>query len=161
MKFKRLAVAAACALVSSMAFAEAHFVRGPTASLSSSGDYVVSFKEVGLGNIPVTYSLVANEAIYTYQCFNPAGNTPVGEPNGVKESDASVFVTMQPRNGQITGSVTLSPSPGDARCQGNAMKMCLVAVSYSGVWFKEETTPVGPFSMPSLSMTLSKPDCDI
>jgi hypothetical protein len=41
------------------------------------------------------------------------------------------------------------------------MKLCMVAASYSGVWFKEETTPLGPYSMPDLQITLSRPNCDL
>lgn len=162
MKLKTSAALAACGVISALAFAgSAHFVKGPTASISSVGDYIVSFKEAGLGNTPITYSLTAEEVIYTFQCYNPAGNTPVGEPNGVKSSDVSTFTTITPRNGQITGSVTLSPTDEGASCQGNAMKLCMTAASYSGVQFKDETSPVGPISMPDKQITLSKPNCDL
>ena len=141
--------------------ASPHFIKGPTASLYSSGDYVVSFKEAGLGNTPISYSLTATNAVFTYQCYNPANNTPQGDPNGVSSSNLTTFLTLTPRNGQITGSIMLSPEVDGASCQGKAMKLCLIAVSYKGVVFRETTTPLGPYPMPDLQMTLQKPDCDL
>jgi hypothetical protein len=141
--------------------AEPHFIKGPTASLDASGDYVVSFKEAGLGNTPITYSLTAQSESFTFQCYNPANNTPQGAPNGVSFSNVSTFETINPRNGQITGSIMLSPEKGGASCQGAAMKLCLVAVSYVGVVFKEETTPLGPYNLPNLQATFKDPICDL
>lgn len=162
MKLKKSAALAACGVISALAFAgSAHFVKGPTASITADGDYMVSFKEAGLGNTPITYALTAEEVIYTFQCFNPAGNKPSGDPNGVKASDVAAFATMTPRNGQITGSVGLSPTSKGASCQGNSMKLCLMAASYSGVQFADTTSPVGPIDMPPLQVTLNKPDCDV
>lgn len=160
MNTKKLYSALLAACISSLAFANsAHFIKGPTATLDSSGDYVVSFKEAGLGNTPITYSLVASNETFTFQCYNPANNTPQGDPNGVSYSDASTFETITPRNGQITGSIMLSPEQGSASCQGKAMKLCLVAVSYSGVVFNDVTTPLGPYNMPDLSTTFRNPIC--
>jgi hypothetical protein len=154
------AIAISLAFVAVAASADSpHFVRQPTATLDAEGNYTVSFKEVGLGNQFITYSLTATNATFTFQCFNPAGNKPQGAPNGQSFSDKSTFTTLEPHNGQITGSITMSPEKGDASCQGNAMKLCLIAVSYSGVQFTEETTPIGPIAMPDKSLTLAKPDC--
>jgi len=162
MKLKKTAALAACGVISALAFAgSAHFVKGPTASITSDGVYVVSFKEAGLGNTPIFYSLTAAQANFTFQCFNPAGNKPSGDPNGVSVSDLATFATMNPRNGQITGVVAMAPTSNGASCQGNSMKLCLVAASYSGVKFMDETSPVGPVDMPPLQVTLSKPDCDV
>lgn len=162
MKLKTLAALAACGVMSAAAFAGSpHFIKGPSASINSDGDYIVSFKEVGLGNIAITYSITAEEVIYTFQCYNPSGNTPMGDPNGVSLADVSSFTTIAPRNGQISGSVMLSPTSEGASCQGKSMKLCLVAASYSGVVFKEETTPLGPYSMPNLQVTLNRPNCDL
>lgn len=55
----------------------AHWVKGPTASLDTkTGNYVVSFKEAGLGGTPVTYKLDAASATFTFQCYTKSGNTP-------------------------------------------------------------------------------------
>lgn len=160
MKTTHFATGLLLAALSAASWAAPHFVKGPTATLDSSGNYVVSFKEAGLGNTPITYSLTAQDALFTFQCFNPANNTPQGDPNGVRVSNASTFQTINPRNGQITGSIMLSPEQGTARCQGRAMTLCLIAVSYSGVVFNEVTTPLGPFNLPSLQRTFSNPICD-
>lgn len=139
--------------------ASPHFVKGPSASLDADGNYVVSFKEAGLGNTPVSYLLEAKNATFTFQCFNPAGNKPQGDPNGQSVSDISTTTTLTPRNGQITGSIVMSPTVGEASCQGKAMKLCLIAVSYSGMAFSDVTNQIGPIALPDLSMPLSKPDC--
>lgn len=157
MNAKQVSIAALLAITSfSASAASPHFIKGPTATgINNDGDYVVTFKEAGLGNTPITYSLTADEN-FTFQCFNPANNTPQGDPNGVSISDASTFVTIQPRNGQITGSISLTPETDGANCQGKAMKLCLVAVSYTNVVFNETTTPLGPFNLPSLSRDFSR-----
>ena len=159
---KQIFLAASFLLTVSAVSAAPHFVKGPSASLDNEGSYVVSFKEAGLGNTPVTYVLTAANQTFTFQCFNPAGNQPQGDPNGQDFSNESQFVTLTPRNGQITGSVSLSPQTGTAGCQGNAMKLCLIAVSYSGVTFQDLTNgvPTPPASLPSLSEDYSsKPIC--
>jgi hypothetical protein len=160
MNMKKLYGALVLTGVSALASADSpHFIKGPTGSLDSSGDYVVSFKEAGLGNTPITYSLTAGTAVFTFQCYNPANHTPQGDPNGQSFSNVTTFETLTPRNGQITGSIMLSPEKGSASCQGNAMTLCLTAVSYSGVVFKEETTPLGPYNLPPLQTTFRNPIC--
>lgn len=139
--------------VSAVSAAGPHFVKGPSASLDNEGSYVVSFKEAGLGNTPVTYALTADQT-FTFQCFNPAGNQPQGDPNGQDFSNESQFVTLTPRHGQITGSVSLSPQTGTASCQGKSMKLCLIAVSYSDVTFQDVTNSVSA-SLPPLSADYS------
>jgi len=39
------------------------------------------------------------------------------------------------------------------------MTLCLTAVSYSGVVFKDETTPLGPYNLPPLQTTFRNPIC--
>jgi len=130
-----------------------HFVKGPTASIDSqTGDYSVSFKEAGLGNEPVTFSLTAQTEHFTFQCFTKSHNTPNGAPNGVSFSNESTFVTLQPRNGQITGSVSLSPMQDGADCQGNGLLLFLIAAAYDGVRFCDVTDNLC-VDMPSLSVS--------
>src|SRR5215475_11987425 len=117
-----------------------HFVKGPSASIdSSTGDYTVSFKEAGLGNTPITFSLTAQTSSFTFQCFTKSGNNPQGAPNSVSFSGDSTFVTLTPRNGQITGSVSLTPQQDGASCQGNGLLLFLIAASYTGVQFCDVT----------------------
>ncbi len=129
----------------------AHFVVGPTASLSTvTGDYTVSFKEAGLGNAPVTYSLTATTETFTFQCFTKSGNKPQGAPNSVSFSNESTQTTLTPRNGQITGSISLIPLLDGASCQGGGLVLLLIAVDYQGVTFADTTNNV-VVTMPSLS----------
>jgi len=137
-----------------------HFVKGPSASIdATTGDYLVSFKEAGLGNTPIVFSLTAKTSVFTFQCFTKSGNNPQGAPNSISFSGDTVFVTLQPRNGQITGSISLEPQQDGASCQGNGLNLFLIAASYTGVTFCDvtdnlcQTTPdlsvsgvqIGPF----------------
>jgi hypothetical protein len=81
-----------------------HYIKGPTASLSSDGAYCVSFKEAGLGSTEIFYTLTA-DATFTWQCFTKSGNNPQGSPNTVSFSGDTRTVGIVPHNGQITGSV--------------------------------------------------------
>jgi hypothetical protein len=135
-----------------------HFVTGPTGSINTTtGAYSVSFKEAGLGSFAsVTYTLsVSTDSSFTFQCYttdkhgNP--NNPVGGQPKAGASNTSVSSTLTPRNGQVTGTVTMSPEeavlslPG---CTGNQV-LVLIAVDYVGVTF---TDGVGnSFTLPNLS----------
>ena len=129
----------------------AHFQRG-RASLDSSGDYCVQFREVGLGDTPVDYRLDAT-ATFTYQCFTKQGNQPHGEPNSGGPSDASTSTTVTPHNGHIAATICLQPTPGDTSCQGQGLKLCLTAVDYQEVSLTDDTNGVtlDPSATPDLS----------
>src|SRR5262245_43391018 len=130
-----------------------HFVKGPIATIDSTiGDYTVTFKEAGLGNTPITFSLTAQTEHFTFQCFTKSHNTPNGAPNGVSFSNESTFVTLQPRNGQITGSISLVPQQDGADCQGNGLLLFLIAAAYSGVQFCDVTDNLCQ-TMPDLSVS--------
>jgi len=117
-----------------------HFIRGPTASFdSSTGDLCVSFKEAGLGNAPITYTLSVGSELFTFQCFTRHGNEPQGDPNNVSFSDVSTSTTITPHNGQITASICLEPQQGDADCQGGGLVLKLLAASYLDIHFCDVT----------------------
>jgi hypothetical protein len=119
-----------------------HFVTGPTASIdSTTGDLVVNWKEAGLGNTPIEYDLVVQTVEFTWQCFTKSGNKPQGSPNSGGESQAFTSTTITPHNGNITGTLALGPQlpPPNVACQGKGLKLCLTAVSYTGVMFEDET----------------------
>lgn len=125
-----------------------HFIKGPTSSLSA-GDYTVSFKEAGLGNSPVTYTLTAITENFTFQCYTKSGNTPQGSPNSISFSHESISTTLTPRNGQISGSLSLVPEQGTASCQGGGLDLRLIAVDYEGVTFTDTTNNI-PCAMPDM-----------
>jgi hypothetical protein len=143
MKYTILAVIASLAMSFTALAQSPHFVKGPTPSFdTSTGDFVVNFKEAGLGNLPITYTLSADNETFTFRCFTRKGNTPQGEPNGVSFSNESVSTTIQPRNGQITGSLELQPQLGGASCQGGGLILKLIFASYEGVTFCDSTNNI-------------------
>ena len=120
-----------------------HFVRGPTPEFdASTGDYCVSFKEAGLGNSPITYTLTVGVEQFTFQCFTRHGNTPQGDPNGQSFSNQSVSTTITPHNGSIRGSLCLQPQQGDAGCQGHGLVLKLIAAAYSAGQFCDATNNI-------------------
>ena len=120
-----------------------HFVKGPTASLdTNTGEYCVSFKESGLGSTPVTYTITAVTEDFTFQCFTKKGNTPQGDPNGVSFSNVSQSTTITPHNGQITGSICLTPDKDGAGCQGGGLVLKLTDAQYTDVTFCDSTNNI-------------------
>jgi len=134
-----------------------HFIRGPTASLdSSTGDYCVSFKEAGLGNNPITYTLTAGFETFTFQCFTRGGNQPQGDPNGQSFSNDSISTTITPHNGQITATICLDPQRGTAGCQGGGLVLKLIHVLYGNVVFCDVTNNICT-NMPTIDQDIVPP----
>ena len=123
-----------------------HYIKGPTASLDTrTGDYSVSFKEAGLGNGPVTYTLTAGAgSVFTYQCFTKSGNNPQGDPNSIDGSGLTTSTTITPRNGQVSATITLSPdATGLDICNGKGLVLRLIGTCYKNVTLSDGTTTVG------------------
>jgi hypothetical protein len=117
-----------------------HFIRGPVASFDTkTGDLCVSFKEAGLGNTPITYTLSVGSELFTCQCFTKSGNQPQGDPNGQSFSNDSVSTTITPHNGQITASLCLDPQKGSAGCQGGGLVLKLIDAEYDTIHFCDVT----------------------
>ena len=85
-----------------------HYNKGPTAVVSDNS-LTVSWKAVGLGNTVTSVDFnLTGTVTTTSQCFTKSGN-PV---NGVPKSErvnVNVQGTFPVRNGQTTGSLTVSP----------------------------------------------------
>jgi hypothetical protein len=152
---RMLATAATLLLLVSSVLADSpHFIGSPKATLdTTNGDYLVSFKEAGLGNTPVTYDLDSSSATFTFQCFNHGGNNPQGAPNGISFSNLSSQTTITPHNGQITATVTLAPELDGASCQGQGLELFLIGVSWTGMTLTDTTNNIGPIALPDLSAT--------
>jgi hypothetical protein len=118
-----------------------HFIRA-SAALTSTGDYCVSFKEAGLGNTPITYTLTVGTETFTFQCFTRRGNEPQGDPNHLSFSNQSTSTTITPHNGQITASLCLTPEQDGASCQGHGLVLKLIAVDYENVTFCDQTNNI-------------------
>jgi hypothetical protein len=147
--WKRTATAVAVIIAATIAFPEAghtgsaHFLKATGGIVAGTGDYTASFKEAGLGNLPITYKLDA-VTTYTFQCFTKSNNNPHGSPNSGGPSDSSTQTTITPHNGQITGSLTLDVvfPPPTASCQGGGLKLCLTAANYTDVSLTDTTNAV-------------------
>jgi len=156
MKHKTILSIGVLVLVGLVMADSAHFLKATGTVDSTTGDYIASFKEAGLGTTPISYSLVATPVSFTFQCYNNGNNTPQGAPNNVSFSDESSFVTITPRNGQITGSVTLTPELGGASCQGNGLTLFLVEVNYGtpgGTVTLTDTVNNVSITVPSISLS--------
>jgi hypothetical protein len=153
----RTAIAIAAASVLSVAafgiaYANANF-HYATSSINSSGDFVVNFKETGLGSSAVTYTLDVGTATFTYQCYTKSGNQPQGAPNSVTFSNDFTQATILPHNGQITASLSIAPQQGSASCNGGGLKLVLISVDYEHVAFTDNTNSITAFSDVTLAAT--------
>jgi hypothetical protein len=107
--------------------ASPHYVKGPTATVSGNS-LTVSFKAAGLGNTisSVDFSLTGTADV-TSQCFTRSGNPVQGVPKS-ETVDVNVTGTFPVRNGQTTGSLTVSPL-STLTCTGN-QQVRILSVSY-------------------------------
>jgi len=137
------AAVTACLMATAAQAQSPHFVRGPTPVFdSSTGELCVNFKEAGLGNLPITYTLTVDNATFTFQCFTRHDNTPQGDPNGQSFSNLFAQTTITPHNGSITGSLCLEPQQGTAGCQGGGLVLKLISAVYSGGTFCDATNNI-------------------
>ena len=136
-------VAILAALTAPVAFAQnPHFINASASGPNAAGNLTVSFKIAGLGaNETITITTTA-DATAVYACQNNGGNFP-SDPKKTQVSgpvSASGDFTSG-KNGQITGSLTLSPPPATLNCPGGQHEV-LVSVSYTNVEiFAEGVSP--------------------
>lgn len=118
-----------------------HFV---TASAQLSGtNLVVSFKEAGLGdNVTITETANAT-ATATYVCVNRGG----ANPSAANKTTITAPVTASGdftsgKNGQITGSLTLSPPGSGSFTCPSGQSLELASVTYTNVTITDTTNGV-------------------
>jgi hypothetical protein len=123
-----------------------HFIGSAQASLTSTAEVVVTFKEAGLGtNQNIDYLLTA-DASGQYQWFNHGGNKPQGQPfqfGPITVSATGTFSSGQ--NGNVVGSLTVSPPPPSAEvlAAGNGKNWTLqVTITYSNITLTDTTNGV-------------------
>src|SRR5256885_5168078 len=137
-KSKRVAIGAVvCLFATSVALAaSAHFIK---CSKSAQGNnLVVSFKEAGLGN-EVTCISVSATATSNYACINGGGKNPSAANKRAVVAIVTATDCFTPHNGQITGSLTLTPpGPGDFSCPPG-QTLVLQSVSYANVSVNDTT----------------------
>jgi hypothetical protein len=104
--------------LSSPALADSpHYVQGPTATVSGNS-LTVSWKAAGLGNTVTSVDFTLTGTITTTsQCFTKSGNPVNGVPK-TETIDVNATGTFPVRNGQTTGSLTVSPI-STLQCTGN------------------------------------------
>jgi hypothetical protein len=121
-----LVVAAALVLFAVPAVADSpHYVKGPTATVEGNS-LVVSWKAAGLGNTVTSANFTLTGTVTTTaQCFTKSGNPVNGVPK-TETNDVNATGTFDVRNGQTTGSFTVSPL-STLTCTGNQHVVILSA----------------------------------
>jgi len=124
------------ALAVSAALADSpHFISEGTASINSSGLYVVAnFKEAGLGSTVSTEKITLSAtATATYACINGGGKHPSATNKETVTGAVSFTGSFPVRNGSTTGTISVGPpGPGTFSCP-SGQTLVLAFVSYSGV----------------------------
>jgi hypothetical protein len=111
-------LAAAVLALAPAAYADSpHYVKGPTVSVNNNS-LTVSWKAAGLGNTIESVDFELKGTIdVTAQCFTKTGNPVQGVPK-TETNNVDAKGTFPVRNGQVTGSLTVSPL-STLRCTGN------------------------------------------
>jgi hypothetical protein len=141
MKLRQISIAVAlAAFTATLTAASPHFLRA-SASLDSSGQLAVSFKEAGLGNNDIIVEASA-DASATYYCINRGGKNPSAANKRTINQTVTDSEVFSPKNGQLTASLRLEvPGPGDFSCP-SGQRLVLGAVSYANVAVTDITNDV-------------------
>lgn len=124
-----------------------HFVGTPSATLQGSS-LLVKWKEAGLGSTPVsvTYNISAT-ASATYRCYTKSGNHPKASNKVGPETITTTPTLTSGKNGEIDGSVLLSPPSADGFSCPSGQVLFLDSATYSNVSITDTTNSVGPVSI--------------
>lgn len=119
-----------------------HFVKS-SASITSSGDLNVNFKEAGLGNNQLIHYVASADATADYGCVNGGGNHPQATNKETVSGPVTAEDTFSSgRNGTISQTLTLHPpGPGDFTCPGG-QTLVLADVTYTNVSLTDTTNNV-------------------
>lgn len=132
-----LAVLFTVLLMGTAVAANPHFIRADASGPAADGTLTVSFKIVGLGDTVTTTVTASAGATAVYACQNNGGNFPSDPKKQVVSGPASNSGEFTSgKNGQITGSLTLSPPASTLNCPPGQHKV-LASVSYSNVAVSE------------------------
>jgi hypothetical protein len=142
MLFVFAAVIATAALAVPAALAVSpHFISA-SAALNNDGTLTGSFKEAGLGtNQNINYTLSA-DGTATYVCVNKGGANPSAQNKTTVNGPVSASGTFNSgKNGNVIGSLTVSPPPSDISCpKGQSLE--LASVSYTNVTLTDTTNNI-------------------
>jgi hypothetical protein len=147
---RKLAVGVAAAVAVAFAIApgalaggSAHFIKSATSASLSGADLVCQFKEAGLSAGSVERITCSANATTTYECVNGGGKNPSASNKTTTQSPVSnsgLFPADQ--NGNVSGSVTLSPPTAQQlgfSCPGG-QTVTFVSVTYSNVQLIDQTS---------------------
>lgn len=129
--------------------ANPHFVNTSGSGPNTTGQLVVKFKIAGLGDNETITVVTSGNATAVYACRNKGGNFPSDPKKTQVDGPVSAsgdFTSGQ--NGQVSGSLTLSPPTTTLDCPGG-QRQVLVSVTYTGVQISVEgvgTEVLGTFS---------------
>lgn len=136
------AVTATAALAVPAALAvNAHFISAG-ASLNNDGTLTANFKEAGLGtNQNIDYALTA-DGTATYVCVNKGGANPSAQNKTTVNGPVSATGSFNSgKNGNVTGSLTVSPPPSNISCpKGQTLQ--LASASYENVTLTDVTNGI-------------------
>ena len=111
-----------------------HFLRASASGPNAAGNLAVNFKIAGLGdNETITVTATA-DATAVYGCQNRGGNFPSDPKKTTVSGPVSAsgqFTSGQ--NGQVRGSLTLSPPANTTLTCPGGQHVVLVSVSYTNV----------------------------
>lgn len=111
-----------------------HFISANASIDTLTGNLTAIFKEAGLGNTLTSerITLSAN-ASATYACINGGGNHPQAGNKETVNGPLSSSGDFPVRNGQTTGSLTLTPPGSGAFTCPAGQTLTLASVSYTSV----------------------------
>ena len=133
--------------------ASPHFVRGPTASLTSDGDAVISWKEAGLGDTTTVHYVASADVSGLYQCVNKGGNCPSAANK--QEFHGPVFAEgtfASGKNGSITASLTLQAPDPTLQCPGK-QRVELVRVTFANMALESSASGAAAVDPSTLSVS--------
>jgi hypothetical protein len=131
-----------------------HFIKNATKASMSGANLVVSFKEAGLESGSTETVTVSATATTTYECVNNGGKNPSASNKTTTSTAVSTSGTFTAdKNGNITGSLTLSPPTAAAlgfSCPPG-QTVTFVSVTYTNVAIADTTSAAslalgGPYS---------------
>ena len=157
---KSLPLIVAASLIAATAVAgNAHFVRGPNASINSTNAHVtVTWKESGLGDtVMVDYEATAVAAA-RYQCVNRGGKCPAAaNKQDVLQNVSASGSFASGKNGSINGSLTFEPPEGTLNCPGGQV-LKMVSAAYTNIALSDLTNGVSAGAAPS-ALSMAGPEC--
>ncbi len=127
----------------SPALADSPHFNSASASITSSGNLIVSWKEAGLGDDALISYTASASATADYGCLNGGGKNPEASNKTTVDGPVSASgVFSSGKNGSISASLTLNPPPVVNFSCPSGQKLVLADVSYSGVSITDNTNGI-------------------